>query len=125
MSWGSKVRGKRARSRGVQAEPFAEYFPKSWAPQKGRQEMCCPYFSRSGHGVLAEPLLSLQQAGGKLPPIWPKSRVAKWPSRGAGALLGTCWPQPKGEAGSVEGVLVWDRRWRAGSGGYSVSDAGP
>ena len=77
--------------------------------------MRCPYFSRSGHVVSAELLLSLQQAGGKLPPVWPKPRVAKWPSCGAGALLGTRWPQLKQEAGSVEGVLAWDCGWRAGS----------
>lgn len=47
--------------------------------------MSCPYFSRSGHVVLAESCLLLQQAGGKLPPVWPKPCVAKCHSRGAGA----------------------------------------
>lgn len=103
MSWESKVRGTRARF-GAQAEPFAEHFPRSRAPWKGRRETRCPYLSRSGHVVLAELLPSPQQAAGKLPPVWLRTRVTKCPGRGAGALLGACWPQLKGEAGSVGGV---------------------
>lgn len=106
MSSGSKGRGKRVRSRVAQAEAFAESFPKSRAAGKGRREVHRPYFSRSGHVVLAELLLSLQKPGGKVLPVWPIPRVANWPSRGAGVLLGTCQPQLKGEAG------VWRESWR-------------
>lgn len=53
--------------------------------------MRCPYFSRSGHVVLAGLCLSLSVAGGKLLP----RRVAESPRRGAGA------------------VPVRHRRWRA------------
>lgn len=105
MSWESKVRRTRARF-GAQAEPFAEHFPRSRAPWKGRREMRCPYLSRSGHVVLAELLPSPQESAGKLPPVRPKPRVVKWPGRGAGALLGARRPQLKGEAGSVGGVSL-------------------
>lgn len=44
--------------------------------------MPCPYFSRSGHEVVAEPCLWLWQAGGKLLP----GRAAGSARRGAGAV---------------------------------------
>lgn len=69
---------------GMQTEPFAAHFAKSRAPGEAGGEIRCPYFSSSGHVVLAELCLSLSQPGGKLLP----PRVAESPRRGAGAVPG-------------------------------------
>lgn len=116
MSWGSKARGRRAHSRSAGAErAVSRVFPQEQAPWEGCSEMHCPYLSTGVHVVSAEPLRWLQQAGRKLPPLWPKTPVCKtarpWSRGTAGRLLAAA----EGAAGSAEGALRG-----AGSCGYRV-----